>query len=221
MTLRALLALLAALAALLPAPAHAQFRVAGQAWIDEDRSTLREATEAGLAGVHVRLSRPGNTLDAFTDADGRFAFRLASAGDFVVEVVEWPPGVAPLSAQRIEAFVSDAAPDTSFRFAFLTLDTRETVQEEGVPGVPAPPPPDASAAEPPDQTAVEPPPFLSPPPNDSLASETIEPVAETGLPLWVYGAALVLLTLLAFAAAALLRRRSEAVRGREGEGERG
>lgn len=207
MTIRALFALLPALVALLPAPARAQYRVAGQAWIDENRDAMHDADERSLGGVHVRLSRTGSTLDAFTDAEGRFGFRLATAGDFVVEVVEWPPGVAPLSAQRIEGFVSDAAPDTTFRFAFLTLDTREVVEEEGVPGIPAPPPPDASAAEPPDQTAVEPPPFLEPPPNDSLASETFEPVAETGLPLWVYGAALVLLTLIAFGLAALLRRR--------------
>jgi protocatechuate 3,4-dioxygenase beta subunit len=78
--------------------------IAGNVWLDSDRSATRSGSEQNIVGVEVRLLNPDGSpaLDVFgrpvapvfTDADGNYVFESLAPGDYVVALTP-PWGLAP------------------------------------------------------------------------------------------------------------------------------
>jgi hypothetical protein len=72
-------------------------RVEGIVWIDTDRDGVKDAGEAALPGMRVRLSLRGGTQVAsvYADADGRYTFTGVNPGDYDVTAELTTGGMTP------------------------------------------------------------------------------------------------------------------------------
>jgi hypothetical protein len=66
--------------------------IAGVVFEDADRNNVRAPGEAGVPGVTVRLRGGASELTTSTAADGRYAFTVAEAGIYSLDVVPPLPG---------------------------------------------------------------------------------------------------------------------------------